>query len=254
MRYALLIEYDGRGFGGWQRQKNAPSVQEKLEDALSDLFGAPTPTVGSGRTDAGVHALGQVAHFDAETDIPLFKIKFALNARLPEEIRIKEVYKTAPGFHAIDSVKKKTYLYRLYVSEVASPLRSGFYTRVSPPLDIELMRRAADKLVGEHDFRAFSSTGSDAKTSVRTIYRIDIVENKDEIFIEIEGNGFLYNMVRIISGTLVAVAKGKIPLENIDIMLESGDRRLGGKTFPAGGLVLKSVDYGDDGAISTKIP
>lgn len=243
MRYRLIIEYFGKNYNGWQRQTNGVGVQQVLEDTLSGLLEQSVTVIGSGRTDTGVHALGQAAHFDADTRIPAEKLVFAANALLPHDIKIKSCLEAAPGFHAQYDAKSKTYRYQTYVSRIPSPLRDDRFAQIIPPLDIDKIKRCAAKLVGRHDFAAFSSSGSQKKTSVREIYGIEVLESGDELYFEISGNGFLYNMVRIIVGTLVFIGKGKLPEETIDIMLETGNRKLGGKTFPAKGLLLKSVCY-----------
>lgn len=243
MRYKITVEYFGKNYSGWQTQKNGIGIQHVLESALSELLAQPVKVVGSGRTDAGVHAMGQVAHFDAQTPIPPEKIAFAANTALPEDIKIKSCEPAPPDFHAQYGAKRKTYLYKTYVSRSASPLRDSHYAQIIPPVDIEAMRRSAKALIGKHDFIAFSASGRTVKTTVREIYRLDITENGDEIYFEIEGNGFLYNMVRIIVGTLVYVGKGKLPESITEEMLASGSRVTGGKTFPPQGLYLKDVTY-----------
>ena len=245
MRYAITVEYDGTRYSGWQRQLNAVSVQEVLEAALGAFLGEKTVLHASGRTDRGVHAAGQVAHFDTECTIPPHKIRFAVNSALPDDVRIVDMRHVGDGFHAQYDVVSKTYSYKIYVGNTLSPLRRLYYTRVLPPLDTDAMRRAAAKLVGTHDFRAFSSTGSSAKTSVRTLYEVNVETDGDEVVLTVTGNGFLYNMVRIIAGTLVFIGKGKIPEENVDLMLSTGERKLGGKTFPACALTLEKVEYPD---------
>lgn len=246
MRYAITIEYDGAGYSGWQRQKNALSVQEVVEDALGVLLGKKTVIIGSGRTDKGVHARGQVAHFDSDKKLDTFRMSFALNAILPEDVKIREMRAVSDRFHAQRSAKRKTYVYRTYVSRADSPLRKGRAVKVIPTVDVERMRRSAQLLIGEHDFRAFSSTGSPVNDYVREIYDIEIKQDGDEIDFYVTGNGFLYNMVRIIVGTLIFIGRGKLPESTVKDMLETGNRRLGGKTFPAEGLYLYSVEYPDE--------
>ncbi len=246
MRYAIVAEYDGAGYSGWQRQKNAPSVQAVIEDALEVLLGKKTVIIGSGRTDRGVHAIGQVAHFDTESELTPFRMTFALNAILPPDVKIRKMYAVPQTFHAQRSAKRKTYLYRAYVSRSDSPLKRGRAVKIIPPLDIAAMRIAAVPLVGEHDFRAFSSTGSPVNDYVRELYDVRIEQIGEEVDFYITGNGFLYNMVRIIVGTLVSVGKGKLPVDVTERMLATGNRRLGGKTFPAEGLYLYTVEYPRD--------
>lgn len=243
MRYKIIIEYFGKNYNGWQRQQNGVGVQQVIEDKLSQLLDQPIKIAGSGRTDTGVHALGQTAHFDADTNIPPDKLVFAANAFLPPDIQIKHCEEVPDGFHSQYGAIAKTYRYQAYVSRTASPLRDDHYAQIIPPIDIDAMRACAGKLVGTYDFAAFSSAGCQKMSTVRTIYRCDITQHQDEIIFEIEGNGFLYNMVRIIVGTLVYVGKGKLDAEAIDIMLATGNRKAGGKTYPAKGLYLESVKY-----------
>lgn len=246
MRYAITVEYDGAGYSGWQRQKNALSVQEVIEDALGVLLGKKTVIIGSGRTDKGVHAIGQVAHFDSDKKLDTFRMSFALNAILPEDVKIRKMQAVPDNFHAQRSARRKTYVYRTYVSRADSPLRKGRAVKVIPNVDVCLMRKVANSLIGEHDFRAFASTGSPVSDYVREIYDIEIKQDGDEIDFYITGNGFLYNMVRIIVGTLIFIGRGKLPESTVTDMLSTGNRRLGGKTFPAEGLYLYSVEYPDE--------
>lgn len=243
MRYLILIEYRGSRYGGWQRQLNALTVQEVLEEKISIFLKEKISLTASGRTDAGVHALGQAAHFDTESAFESDRFLKSVNSMLPDDIAVLSIREVPADFHARYTAKRKTYEYKLYVSPFIKPLKNGFAARVSPPVNVELMRYVADFLIGEHDFTAFSSAGGSAKSGVRTIYSLDIEENGEDIIIRVDGNGFLYNMVRIIVGTLVEVGKGKIPPENVIHMLETGNRALGGKTYPAEGLYLKSVYY-----------
>lgn len=243
MRYKIVVEYLGTNFCGWQNQKNGLSVQEALEKALSELLKTPITVFGSGRTDAGVHALGQTAHFDAATSIPAEKIPFAVNILLPETVKVKSCEVAEDGFHARFDAKKKTYIYKIYISPHSSPLRLAYAEQIPVELDIEAMRKAALYLEGTHDFKAFSSTGSRTKDNIRTVYGVEITRIADEMEIEVTGNGFLYNMVRIIAGTLVDVGKGKIPFDAIPGILLNGDRASAGKTLPPYGLYLKSVEY-----------
>lgn len=243
MRYAMVIEYDGTNYAGWQRQKNAVSVQQKIEEALEVVLGSKTIIYASGRTDSGVHAEGQVAHFESEKELNTRSTIYSLNSLLPSDVKIQKMFKVSSDFHAQYSAKRKTYLYRSYVSESASPLRDRFYARILPPVDVEKMKRASKSLVGKHDFKAFCSTGSSINSTEREIYEFNIVEKGDEVIFEITGNGFLYNMVRIIVGTLYFIGKGKLPETAIDEMLATGNRKAGGKTYPACGLCLKQVEY-----------
>lgn len=243
MRYLITVEYFGKNFNGWQTQNNAPSVQQTLEEALSNLLREQIKLTGSGRTDTGVHALAQKAHFDTQSNIPMEKIPLAVNTLLPDDIRVKAIEERPLDFHAQYSAKRKTYLYKFYVSNISSPTRQYTHAQIIPPIDFEKMRQAADLLVGEHDFKAFCASGSIVKTTTRTLFRLELTHHGDEIIMEAEGNGFLYNMVRIIAGTLVYAAKGKLSLQDIEEALLTGDRKKAGKTFPACGLYLKEVVY-----------
>ncbi len=243
MRYAMVIEYDGTAYSGWQRQKNAMTVQQKIEEAMEVVFGERMVIVGSGRTDSGVHALGQVAHFDIQKELNTRSAMYSINSLLPSDIKLQKLYKVGDDFHAQYSAKRKTYIYKSYVSESASPVKDRFYARVLPAVDVEKMKKASLALIGKHDFKAFCSTGSSINSTEREIYSLSIVKNGDEIIFEITGNGFLDNMVRIIVGTLYFIGKGKLPETAIEEMLSSGNRKKGGKTFPACGLTLKNVEY-----------
>ncbi len=245
MRYAMVVEYDGTCYAGWQRQKNAISIQQKIEEALEIVFKQKIIIVASGRTDSGVHALGQVAHFDVDKKLNTRSVMYSINSLLPSDIKLQQLFEVDSDFHAQYSAKRKTYVYKSYINESASPLKDRFYARILPPVDVEKMVRASKALVGKHDFRAFCSTGSSINSTEREIYSLDILQDGDEVIFEITGNGFLYNMVRIIVGTLYFIGKGKLPENAIEEMLTSGNRRSGGKTYPACGLTLKKVEYMD---------
>ncbi len=242
MRVMLKISYDGTNYVGWQRQKNGVSVQEVIENSIEKLTGQKTSLTASGRTDSGVHALGQVAHFDTDSNVPAERFYLALNTILPDDIKITASSEVDKSFHSRYGAKRKTYEYSYYLSEVKIPVLERFATRESD-LDMEKMREAAALLVGEHDFKCFLSTGSTVKTTVRTIYDLTVTKTDDVVKIRVSGNGFLYNMVRIIAGTLTAYSSGKFTLENIKTALLTGDRNLVGKTAPAKGLCLLNVEY-----------
>lgn len=248
MRYALLVSYDGTNYGGWQIQNNCISVQSKMEEAALDLFGVKTSVTASGRTDSGVHARAQVCHLDAETAIPPEKIADALNMRLPEDIRVIASARAPDNFDSNRSAKKKTYCYRLYVSPRQHPLKDRYSVWVKGGADIEKLIYVSRFFEGEHDFKAYSKSGSTAKTSVRTIYSIEVKCSQalgaTDVEIYVTGNGFLYNMVRTIVGTMLYFAQGVVDEERIIQSLKSGDRELVGKTMPAAGLTLEIVDYG----------
>ncbi|MDI3533667.1 MAG: tRNA pseudouridine38-40 synthase [Thermosediminibacterales bacterium] len=240
----LVLEYDGTNYHGWQRQKNALTIQEVLESALETLTGQHLKVIAAGRTDAGVHARQQTVNFKIEDNkIPVERFHLALNSILPPDIVVKDVSVEDNNFHARYSCKGKTYCYRILNSRTPSALMRNYVYHISKPLDIQSMKEAAKHLVGTHDFSAFRASGSSTKTSVRTITKLDIIKNGKIIEIWIEGTGFLYNMVRIIAGSLVDVGEGKLPPERIVDILESKNRLLAGKTLPPQGLCLEKVIY-----------
>lgn len=243
MRYVLKVAYDGTDFCGWQIQPNKRTVQGEIENAIFTAFGARAKVCGSGRTDSGVHALSQVAHVDLDVNIRPEKLADALNVHLPQDVSVLSSSAAADGFDANRTAKKKTYCYQLYCSARRNPLLERYAVRVDGAPDINAMREAAEQFVGEHDFKAYCASGSQVKTTVRTIFSLNVLIDKETIKIEVCGNGFLYNMVRTIAGTLLWHAYGKLTLEDIARSLESGNRALAGKTLPPKGLVLKSVEY-----------
>ena len=241
MRIKLTIEYDGTLYSGWQIQENAITVQQVIEVAISSLTKETVKLTASGRTDAGVHALGQVAHFDTNSTIPPEKFKDAINSKLPNDIRIKKSELVGDDFSAMNSAKKKTYEYRFYLGEY-SPLNSRYAFCVKN-LDIPLMKKAVKRIVGTHDFEAFSVTGSPRKTTVRTIYKIKIEKKENFVSVFVTGNGFLYNMVRLICGALKAVSDKKITASDISKILETKKRPSSVIPLPANGLTLVEVNY-----------
>ena len=243
MRVALLIEYDGTNYCGWQIQKNGVSVQQKIEEALFAALGAKTAAHGSGRTDAGVHALGQVAHFDAHTDIPADKFFYVLNTLLPDDIRIKKSYEVADNFHARFDAKGKHYRYIIHNARAKGAVNRLYSMFVPVPLDFERMQQAAGYIEGTHDFTAFCAAGTDIKGTVRTVSEVSLTQSDEYIYIDVKGSGFLYNMVRIIAGTLIAVGKGKMEPEQVKRAIEQKDRTLAGATAQAQGLFLVEVYY-----------
>ena len=249
MRYVLKIAYDGTAYAGWQRQKNALSVQECLENAVQTALGATVHVTGSGRTDAGVHAAGQVCHFDLENvSVPPEKMPDCLNRFLPPDIRAIEGWAGAEGFDSNRSAKRKTYCYSLYVSEREMPLKERFSVRIDSAPTIEKLQAAARLLEGEHDYKAFCASGSAVKTTVRTVYEVRVEETQSfggrDIKLYVTGNGFLYNMVRTMTGELLDLAAGKRTAESLQRAYETGERNLLGKTMPAKGLTLMQVEYG----------
>jgi tRNA pseudouridine38-40 synthase len=244
MRYRMTVEYDGTDFAGWQRQDNAPTVQATIEDALATMTGAPTAIRGAGRTDAGVHALGQVAHFDSDANIPPHGYARGLNSILPRTIAIRDVQPAAPDFDARFSAHQKLYRYSIWTAESRSPLRDRYVWHLRRKLAVDEMQRAADALVGKHDFAAFRAADCERKTTVRTVARLAIARPENELVtVEVEADAFLKNMVRIIVGTLVEVGYGKRGADDVQRILDGRDRRAAGVTAPAQGLVLVHVDY-----------
>ena len=245
-RIALKIGYDGTDYAGWQRQENGLAVQQVIEDVVEKLFHESIHLMGSGRTDAGVHARGQVAAFDFQHEIPVDRLKLALNANLPEDIRIYEVWEAEAEFHPRFGAKKKTYAYRFVNGDIMPPELRRYYTLVKEPLNIERMHQALKQLEGEHDFLAFRSSGGMNLSTVRTIYRTELIQEEEGYRIEVTGNGFLYNMVRIIAGTLFEIGKGKLDITCITEAFETGRRQLLGPTAPGTGLMLMNVEYRED--------
>lgn len=242
MRIKLTLAYDGTSFHGWQVQPGTETVQGVLENALEELLGQRVKTYVSGRTDEGVSAYNQVVHFDCQTTIPPEKIYIALNFKLPPEIRAKKSEKVADDFNARYDVVKKTYRYRTYVSDVDDPT-DKFALRLDKKPDVELMKKAAKKLLGEHDFKAFCAAKADTETSVRTLYRAEVIENGNRIDFVFTGSGFLYNMVRIMVGTLIFIGLGIIEEDCIEKAFQTLDRKVLGKTVKPHGLFMESVEY-----------
>lgn len=245
-RIALKIGYDGTEYAGWQRQENGLAVQQVIEDVIETLFHEQVHVMGSGRTDAGVHARGQVAAFDFQHGIPVERLKLALNANLPADIRIYEAWEANADFHPRFGAKQKTYAYRFINGEIMPPELRRYYTLVKEPLNTEKMKQALKLLEGEHDFLAFRSSGGMNLSTVRTIYRTALIREEEGYRIEVTGNGFLYNMVRIIAGTLFEIGKGKLDVRCITEALETGRRQLLGPTAPGIGLMLMNVEYVED--------
>ena len=243
MRIKLTIEYDGTAYAGWQRQENALAVQQVIEEALTKLTRARVVIAGASRTDAGVHALGQTAHFDTESRIPPDKYAFALNTMLPADIRIRKSEAVSEDFHARFSNKGKRYRYLIYQSPHAGALNRNTHAHVIYPLDDEKMRRELTTLIGTHDFAAFAASGSVVKDTVRTIYSASLTRRGDELELLVEGSGFLYNMVRIIAGTLISVGAGRLEEGAFARAIQSGNRLDLGVTAPAHGLTLMEVYY-----------
>lgn len=242
-RVRLRVAYDGTNYHGWQIQNNALSVEEVLTKALRGLLGEEIVLLGASRTDAGVHAMGNVAVFDTCTRISPEKIALAVNQRLPEDIRVMCSEQVRDDFHPRYAVSRKTYEYVVTNAHIQLPTKRLYAYFVYIPLDVERMRQAAEYLPGEHDFGSFCSAGSQVQSTVRTIYDIKILENGEDIKIRITGNGFLYNMVRIIAGTLIEVGMGRREPETVALALSRADRALAGPTAPANGLTLVRIEY-----------
>lgn len=242
--YKMIISYDGRKYNGWQKQPGKTStIQGKLEEICEKLLDEQVEVIGSGRTDAGVHALGQVANVKITGHISEDEFMCGLNNHLPKDIRILDVKIAGDRFHARLNAVGKHYSYRIDNGKVADLFARKYTTRVEQKLNIKSMKKAAEYLIGEHDFTSFCTNSGKKKSKVRNIYNIDIIENKGRVNIEFHGNGFLYNMVRIISGTLIEVGLGKVSPEEVKNILEAKDRSRAGITAPPTGLFLVSVDY-----------
>ena len=242
-RIKLTIAYDGTNYCGWQIQPNGITIEEILNKALSKMTGEEILVIGASRTDSGVHAMENVAVFDTDTTIPAEKIAVALNQRLPEDIVITKSEEVPLDFHPRYCNCSKTYEYHIINTRIPIPTKRLTNYFVSYVLDIDKMRQAASYLVGEHDFVSFCNVRTDVENTVRTITALDILTNGNEITIRITGNGFLYNMVRIIVGTLIRVGRGFYEPEEVKEILEAKDRKAAGVTAPAHGLMLVEIKY-----------
>jgi len=248
--YKLTLAYDGTQYGGWQIQPNAPSIQQHLQESLTSfLAGEIVAVIGSGRTDAGVHALNQIAHFKTEKMLDLNRLLLALNGLLPRDIRVKKVEMAPLEFHSQYSAIGKEYHYYLCLDRVMDPFRRLYSWHVLRKINVFLLQEAATLFIGKHDFTSFSNeshTGAVAKNPIRTIYRLDICLTEEGLRFEFEGNGFLYKMVRNIVGTLIDVASSRLTLADVDSIFEAKDRRRAGQAAPPQGLFLVRVDYPDE--------
>lgn len=242
-RMLLTVEYDGTAYSGWQRQYNGLAVQQVLEETLTRACGEKIAITGASRTDAGVHALGQACHFDTHSAIPPHKYPFVLNTMLPRDIRVHTGREVPPDFHARFMTGGKTYTYRIINSRHGSALRRNTHLHVPVPLDTAPMERAAQTLLGQHDFAAFQASGGTAKTTVRTMRSVSLTRAGDEITFILEGDAFLYNMVRIIVGTLIEIGHGRRGEDAFLRAYETGDRLALGVTAPPHGLELTKVHY-----------
>ena len=243
MKILLTLSYDGTDFCGYQIQPNGRTVEEVLNLAIEKLTGEKVKSVASGRTDSGVHALSQKVHFDTKFAIPPKKFANALNPLLPPDVKVIKSTRVADTFNARYSAKKKTYRYSLYLGDFEEPMETRYKTLLTSVPDISLMKEGAKLIEGEHDFKCFLASGSSVKDTVRTVYSIKITKKGRYIDIFVTGNGFLYNMVRMIAGALVRVGEGKLTLEELSKIISSGDRKNKIVTMPAKGLTLYSVNY-----------
>lgn len=245
MRYALVVEYDGSNYHGFQRQSGYDSIQQQLEEALSKKLQENITVIASGRTDAGVHAIAQVVHFDSEKVIDCSDFGFRINPLLPTDIAIKKCVAVDDNFHARFGAKKKTYVYRVYLSKIHSPLKQKYNHICFYDLDVKVMQEACKYFIGEHDFRSFMLSSAQVKTTVRTIYDLHIEQSEDgrQLDFYYTGNGFLHNMVRAITGTLIDLGRGRFKLEQIPEIIKSKKRSNAGKTLSGCGLYLKEVMY-----------
>ncbi|MGM0439494.1 MAG: tRNA pseudouridine(38-40) synthase TruA [Chlamydiota bacterium] len=246
MKYKLITSYDGTNYSGWQVQDHQVSIQGKIEESLATIIRQKVRVIGSGRTDTGVHALEQTAHFTSENPLSTSKVLRSLNSLLPHDIRILSIEEADPDFHAQYSAHNKTYYYHLHLDPVANPFTYKYRHQVKYPLNLDMLREGAQLFIGTHDFTTFANKayqGSAARNPVRTIFRIDAIEEEGGVRLEFQGNGFLYKMVRNITGTLLEVARGKLPPTAIPKLLKAKDRQLAPMVAPARGLFLAKVSY-----------
>lgn len=239
----MTVAYDGTGYHGWQIQDNGNTIEAELNRALSELFGERIQVIGASRTDAGVHAMGNVAVFDTESPMAASKISYALNQRLPEDIRVQKSEEVPRDWHPRRCESRKTYEYRIYRGEFSMPVKRLYSHFVYHPLDVGKMREAAAYLEGKHDFASFCQAGARVESTVRIIYFAFVEEQGSDVIIRICGSGFLYNMVRIIAGTLLEVGQGKRRPESMGEVLAAGDRSAAGPTAPARGLTLVKYEF-----------
>ncbi|MDO4648347.1 MAG: tRNA pseudouridine(38-40) synthase TruA [Eubacteriales bacterium] len=242
-RVGLVVAYDGTNYSGWQVQPNGITVQGILNEKLTELLGEPIEVIGASRTDAGVHALGNVCVFDTNTRIPGEKISFALNQRLPEDIRIQLSEEVEADFHPRYCDSEKTYEYRILNRKFPVPTERLYSYFYHYKLDVRKMQEATSYFIGTHDFASFCGTGAQVKTTVRTITGMEVFRDGDIVTIRVRGTGFLYNMVRIISGTLIEIGNGQYPPEKVVEILEARSREAAGPTAPARGLTLIGIEY-----------
>jgi tRNA pseudouridine38-40 synthase len=246
LKYKMTIAYDGTNYGGWQIQPNAPSIQDLIEKKLSIALREKVAITGSGRTDSGVHALGQVAHFSTEKEVNPYKLHHSLNSLLPFDVRIKEITKAQKDFHARYSATGKVYYYHLHLDKVGNPFTRLYAWHVLHKVDLLLLRASAPLFLGTKDFSAFACEahkGAAAKNGVRTLKRLDVIEEEGGVRLELEADGFLYKMARSITGTLMDICAGHITPEEIPSIFAAKDRRRAGRAAPPHGLFLAKVFY-----------
>ena len=242
-RVMLTVAYDGTAYHGWQIQPNGETIEGILNGCLSETLGEKIEVIGASRTDSGVHAMGNIAVFDTDSPIPADKISYALNQRLPEDIKIQKSEEVASDFHPRHCESRKTYEYRIYCAPFPMPVKRLYAHYTYIPMDVERMRRGASYLVGKHDFKSFCSAEAQVETTVRQVDSVEVVQEGQEIVIRVAGRGFLYNMVRIIAGPLMEVGRGHIAPEEVKTILEAKDRQAAGPTAPACGLTLVKYEF-----------
>lgn len=242
-RVRLVVAYDGTNYHGWQIQNNGVTIESELNRCLSALLQEPIEVIGASRTDSGVHALGNIAVFDTTNRMPAEKISYALNQRLPEDIRIQRSEEVTPDWHPRHCESRKTYEYRIYRAEFPMPVKRLYSLFTYHKLDVNRMKEAAAYLEGEYDFKSFCQSGAQVESTVRTIYSLEVEEQGDDLVIRVCGNGFLYNMVRIIAGTLLEIGQGKKEPMDIHNILAAKDRVAAGPTAPAHGLTLMKYEF-----------
>ena len=254
MRYKLTIAYDGTNYSGWQVQRNAPSIQGLIQQTLQTVLRHPLDLTGSGRTDAGVHARGQTAHFDTLISFSPERLRLSLNALLPPDIRILEIVPVDPDFHARYSALSKVYHYHLHLSPISDPFTRLYRHRVPGPFDLSHLKAAAAQFLGTHDFTSFANVKEKEQTdTIRTLLRLDIVEQKGGLRLEFEADGFLYKMVRNLTGTLLEAAAGKLNPEEIPLLFAARDRTQAGPAAPSQGLFLFHVKYAPYTQMNSKL-
>ena len=242
-RYKLIVAYDGTNYNGFARQPNGVTVVETLEEAVEKIVQHKVYILGAGRTDTGVHAAGQCCIFDSETKVPVERLAKAINSQLPKDISVQSVEKVSDEFHPRFGAKRKTYRYQILNAKQRSPFLDKYTLLYPYEMDLDKMRLAAEKMVGTHDFKCFCSSKTDVQDTVRTIYDINIYQQDELVTVDICGNGFLYNMVRIIIGTLLKVNEGKLEPNDITRVIESKERNLAGPTAPPQGLTMLKIIY-----------